>query len=172
VSFGSKNSLVETWIIEDSALTHQRRGDVREIGYDFYDDTMTSSTDVMVASNKTPNHKPPNRHVTIGDSTVVIVTPRQTPDTPDSEGGRHSLGHTAVSAPPGAHLGGSSVGAAGGSSYHQHCAHSTVYTPLRITKVSAASRPNPRQLSPRVHQIRPKKEEYYDVIHPEPKDQT
>lgn len=155
VSFGSKNSMVETWIIDDAADNRRKCGDVREIGGGFYDDTMTSSSDNMVVSSKSTNHKIPNRHVTIGDSTILIMTPEATPDTPDTDGAR-VLGSNVRSYSPlpgsthtGSHSGGS--------------------TPLHVASVTR--QPTKGSGSPRIH-AHPSKEEYYDVLHPEPKDQT
>ncbi|XP_035829071.1 uncharacterized protein YGR130C-like, partial [Aplysia californica] len=79
VSFGCKDSLVETWIIDDADVTRKKCGDVREIWSGFYDDddddTMTSASDIVVASTKSTNQKMADKHVTIGDSTFVVMTP-------------------------------------------------------------------------------------------------
>lgn len=155
MSFGSKSSVIETWILDDAEVTRRKCGDVREIGGDFYDDTMTSSTDVMVANNKPTNNKIPNRHVTIGDSTYVIMTPDNTPESPDIDD-TFAISRT-VAPPPS-----SSVTVCYPTSgrlagpHHGETTEALTSRPLRS--------PPARSVSP--------KEEYYNVLQPEPKDQT
>lgn len=105
---------------------------------------MTSSVGVMVTGTETANHKPTNKHVTIGESTIVILTPDYTPE--DNGGFDYAtpdIFSTATTDRAGSHV----------TFLRDH---------VTISSLKTA----------RSSLTRDELQEYYDVLHPEPKDQT